>query len=654
LVWNNFFIEYFSRIGLEQENTADAKIEKLQKFLSKDIFNSVISKSIILSDDDKKTYSQSNTQKKFEILMKQEYIGQMQDRYAEELGNIRDYLSDINTTIRDLDVNDLSELNDKANEYHDNLSVVYKNVRADETPETDKFIEYPNGWYWINLNVDYSQDEADNMGHCGRDAGKILFSLRDDKLQSHITASYSVSENALYQIKGRKNSKPKSEYHEMIIDMILNSKYPVNMMKTGSYKPQNDFSLTDLPEAEMRGIYEKKPSLEMTDKMFEKYHKENDLLSMLSMCVNGYIYDGYVSTRYNDENGINKMFNFIDEQKIDISLPENKEIVKRFITSTISLVASNLVRYDDEILGVLKSLGVAVEISDYDILPYPGVEKLIKYFGIKINDAAIADYITENNLEAFIYAISTRDFTLTNSMIASMCDRDVPVKSVEFFLSKLHTSDYLLSFEFLERAIRNGFISDNKLREKVVLFLKNLDTYSGFNLIDDLTSDINYTEVDSDALEYLLEMWFSYVGMDDSDIYEILYAFDNKYMKDWYVSKILKEMINYFGVERIMKIMFNKKINPKYLFSMIKHTKKYMSYDEFFVLFNKYYNSCEDIKYCLDVLEEYLEYHCVDFDDVKIDISSKKQELNEYLKNVILDEKRYKTTIAYLEKNIIN
>jgi hypothetical protein len=235
-----------------------------------------------------------------------------------------------------------------------------------------------------------------------------------------------------------------------------------------------------------------------------------------------------------------------------------------------------------------------------------------------------------------------------------MCDRDVPVKSVEFFLSKLHTSDYLLSFEFLERAIRNGFISDNKLREKVVLFLKNLDTYSGFNLIDDLTSDINYTEVDSDALEYLLEMWFSYVGMDDSDIYEILYAFDNKYMKDWYVSKILKEMINYFGVERIMKIMFNKKINPKYLFSMIKHTKKYMSYDEFFVLFNKYYNSCEDIKYCLDVLEEYLEYHCVDFDDVKIDISSKKQELNEYLKNVILDEKRYKTTIAYLEKNIIN
>jgi hypothetical protein len=657
LEWNNFFIEYFSRIGLEQENTADAKIEKLQKFLSKDIFNSVISKSIILSDDDKKTYSQSNTQKKFEILMKQEYIGQMQDRYADDLGNVVDYLSDINTTLRDLDVQSFGALIEKADDYHENLAnagVVISDIREDETPETDVFIKYPNGWYWINLNTHYSADESKNMGHCGRDAGKILFSLRDDKKQSHITASYDPKTNSIYQIKGKANSKPKNTYYPYIVDMILNTKYPVDMIKTGSYKPQNDFSLTDLPEAEMRGIYEKKPSLEMTDKMFEKYHKENDLLSMLSMCVNGYVYDGYVSTRYNDENGINKMFNFIDEQKIDISLPENKEIVKRFITSTISLVASNLVRYDDEILGVLKSLGVAVEISDYEILPYPGVDKLIKYFGIKINVATIVDYITENNLEAFIYAISTRAFALTDSMIASMCDRDVPVKSVEFFLSKLHTSNYLLSFEFLERAIRNGFISDNKLREKVVLFLKNLDTYSGFNLINDLTSDINYTEVDSDALEFLLEMWFSYVGMDDSDIYEILYAFDNRYVKDWYVLKILKEMINYFGVERIMKIMFNKKINPKYLFSMIKHTKKYMSYDEFFVLFNKYYNSCEDIKYCLDVLEEYLEYYCVDFDDVKIDISSKKQEMNEYLKNVILDEKRYKTTIAYLEKNIIN
>jgi hypothetical protein len=647
LVWNNFFIEYFSRIGLEQENTADAKIEKLQKFLSKDIFNSVISKSIILSDDDKKTYSQSNTQKKFEILMKQEYIGQMQDRYAEELGNIRDYLSDINTTIRDLDVNDLSELNDKANEYHDNLSVVYKNVRADETPETDKFIEYPNGWYWINLNVDYSQDEADNMGHCGRDAGKILFSLRDDKLQSHITASYSVSENALYQIKGRKNSKPKSEYHEMIIDMILNSKYPVNMMKTGSYKPQNDFSLTDLPEAEMRGIYEKKPSLEMTDKMFEKYHKENDLLSMLSMCVNGYIYDGYVSTRYNDENGINKMFNFIDEQKIDISLPENKEIVKRFITSTISLVTSDLVRYDDEYLEVISSFGVGIRnLGKYEIYPYPGVDKLIKYFGIEINDATIADYILERDVDAFEYAISTKDFGLSKNVVSSLLGNTyIDVDFAEYVISKLYTHDFKLSFKQIVSVFESdGMKQLNRgTREKMVFLLKNTNTYTGSELIKDIQEASNELSHITDMVDEMLELWFSYVGFDDDMISDLILEFSD--MKEWFVDKTTKALIVQFGVERILRLMFFVQINPKYLFFMIKHTGRYMNEDEFYVLFNKYYNSCEDIKYCLDILEEYLEYHWNDSKDIQIDISSKKQELARYI-----DEDVYPVSYDYYRK----
>jgi hypothetical protein len=78
---------------------------------------------------------------------------------------------------------------------------------------------------------------------------------------------------------------------------------------------------------------------------------------------------------------------------------------------------------------------------------------------------------------------------------------------------------------------------------------------------------------------------------------------------------------------------------------MIKHTGRYMNEDEFYVLFNKYYNSCEDIKYCLDILEEYLEYHWNDSKDIQIDISSKKQELARYI-----DEDVYPVSYDYYRK----
>jgi hypothetical protein len=116
-------------------------------------------------------------------------------------------------------------------------------------------------------------------------------------------------------------------------------------------------------------------------------------------------------------------------------------------------------------------------------------------------------------------------------------------------------------------------------------------------------------------------------------------------MKEWFVDKTTKALIVQFGVERILRLMFFVQINPKYLFFMIKHTGRYMNEDEFYVLFNKYYNSCEDIKYCLDILEEYLEYHWNDSKDIQIDISSKKQELARYI-----DEDVYPVSYDYYRK----
>ena len=277
--------------------------DKLSSLIMKYILNNLYTEfKEEISIEDRKTYQTLNSFEKVNFLCMNYPI--IINNISDKLASINDFLSNPQTDINIVKgTKTFDNLYDLSVQYHDNLNVVYKNVRVDETPETDIFIEYPNGWYWINLNVEYSRDEEENMGHCGKDEGKILFSLRDDNKQSHITASYSVSEKALYQIKGRKNRKPKSEYHEMIIDMVLNDKYPVNLMKIGSYKPENDFNLLDLTETKREEIFKIKPSLRLTDKMFISYFKNKDYKGILSMVNNGYTgYTGYdIDLYYNEE-----------------------------------------------------------------------------------------------------------------------------------------------------------------------------------------------------------------------------------------------------------------------------------------------------------------------------------------------------------------
>ena len=272
------------------EFSSDKKIEdKLKSLIVKYILNDIYPNiKNDVSADDRKIYNGLNSYQKIDFLC-DNYRSLINVRIDAKLASIQDYFLDNNTDINIVrSVKTFNELYELSVMYHDSLTVSYKNVREDETSDTDKFIVYPNGWYWINLNVEYSEDEAENMGHCGRDAGKILFSLRDDKKQSHITASYSPTEKALYQIKGRKNSKPKNEYHEKIIDMILNDKYEVKFMKTCNYRSDLDFSLNDISEERRNKLYKSKPSLMLTDKMFEKYFKSKDYIGILSMINNGY------------------------------------------------------------------------------------------------------------------------------------------------------------------------------------------------------------------------------------------------------------------------------------------------------------------------------------------------------------------------------
>lgn len=117
------------------------------------------------------------------------------------------------------------------------------------------------GYYWANLNKEYSKEEADRMGHCGNKSGHVLFSLRSinekGEGESFVTLAR-TNDGTVSEVHGKKNSKPKSVYHKYIIDFLLNQTYPVKKLTLKNvYKPDHNFQLDDLDTSEIESIFSK-------------------------------------------------------------------------------------------------------------------------------------------------------------------------------------------------------------------------------------------------------------------------------------------------------------------------------------------------------------------------------------------------------------
>lgn len=151
---------------------------------------------------------------------------------------------------------------DKSTEWHESLE---GGSAKDYQEQNEILFDYRDtngvGYYWVNLKTQFSDEESQRMGHCGRDGGCTLFSLRSideyKEGRSHITASYDLTTRKLNQIKGRKNSKPKSVYYKYIMDLALNDKYPVSGFEKNTYGYQNNFHLNDLTEKELNYVFSK-------------------------------------------------------------------------------------------------------------------------------------------------------------------------------------------------------------------------------------------------------------------------------------------------------------------------------------------------------------------------------------------------------------
>ena len=169
-----------------------------------------------------------------------------------------------------------TQLINKSVEWHENLDIGDGDINYVEKNEIIKDFrdENGNGFYWTDLDTMDSGEEKERMGHCGRSRYGYIYSLREtrpinDKFKinkSHLTAAIG-NDGILYQLKGPKNSKPKEEYHNLILPLfyVLGGEGEENdylIQGFGAeYASDQDFKLSDLPDDVIRDLYQNRPKL---------------------------------------------------------------------------------------------------------------------------------------------------------------------------------------------------------------------------------------------------------------------------------------------------------------------------------------------------------------------------------------------------------
>jgi hypothetical protein len=126
-----------------------------------------------------------------------------------------------------------------------------------DDPEGTIIKEYDDGFYWIDLETNYSIPEKSCMVHCGKTDATTLYSLRHktntynnnyrgDKFtgcRSYLTLAICPEQAQYRQCKGRSNQKPSEEYFKYVLDLFddMDIRYYVR-----EYDPQNDIRFKDL------------------------------------------------------------------------------------------------------------------------------------------------------------------------------------------------------------------------------------------------------------------------------------------------------------------------------------------------------------------------------------------------------------------------
>jgi hypothetical protein len=131
--------------------------------------------------------------------------------------------------------------------------------------------EFSDGYYWIDLQTNSSEEEGRAMGHCGTTRADTILSLRKKSDAGHIQPYVSIAVDydgtntkytKVYQIKGKGNTKPIEKYHSYIVELLLDDTIGIENLENSEYLPQNDFHISDLKDkSKIMEVFKAKPNL---------------------------------------------------------------------------------------------------------------------------------------------------------------------------------------------------------------------------------------------------------------------------------------------------------------------------------------------------------------------------------------------------------
>jgi len=206
--------------------------------------------------------------------------------FSENLVSIMDWIRvGLNGNLGSHKNDDYQTLVRESKKWHDELEVgsgIYNYEEDENSIILDFRDEDGIGFYWIDLQTSYCNDEQKRMGHCASTRGDTLFSLREirrinDKFtinKSHLTAAIEEQSEGfkILQLKGQKNSKPAEKYHQYIAKLLISP--TVNIVGFGSeYDSASDFKLADLNDDLFKLVMKNNEKLFGTIALYSAYKK---------------------------------------------------------------------------------------------------------------------------------------------------------------------------------------------------------------------------------------------------------------------------------------------------------------------------------------------------------------------------------------------
>lgn len=152
-------------------------------------------------------------------------------------------------------------------------------IPYEEGKQDKVFLKIDNEYTWFDLQSHKCSRESMVTGHCGtssRGSSDTLLSLRklitidgEKYFDSVLTFAIDKRTGDLGEMKGKKNSKPKKEYHPQIFKLLMDDR--VQGISGNGYRPETNFAISDLPQDKQDYIFEKKPQLTDINDYYERY-----------------------------------------------------------------------------------------------------------------------------------------------------------------------------------------------------------------------------------------------------------------------------------------------------------------------------------------------------------------------------------------------